>query len=174
MGLVQCYIAASLDGYIADASGGVGWLDEFQGGEDDYGYEEFFERLGAVVVGATTYEQIPDLGGWPYGEVPAWVFTHRDLPKYHGANATFTDGDVASVTRHIQREVDGNVWLVGGADLVRQYVEASLLDELILFVVPTLLGDGIPLFQKAQQKRLDLKSAKRRGMGLVELRYGLS
>lgn len=173
MGLVQCYIAASLDGFIADSDGGVDWLEPFQGGDDDYGYEEFFDALGAIVVGASTYEQIPELGGWPYGDVPAWVFTHRDLPQFHGANATFTSGDVAAVTRQIRREVDGNVWLVGGADLVRQFVDAHVLDELILFVVPVLLGAGIPLFGKTARTDLELVEANARGMGLAELRYRL-
>jgi dihydrofolate reductase len=173
MGLVQCYIAASLDGYIADPSGGVDWLERFQGGDDNYGYEEFFSRLGAIVVGATTYEQIPDLGGWPYGEVPGWVFTHRELPVWHGADVRFAGGSPAEVLGEIQREVDGNVWLVGGADLVRQFVDAGLLDELILFVVPLLLGSGIPLFRDTARVDAELIEAQARGFGLVELRYKL-
>lgn len=173
MGLVQCYIAASLDGYIADPDGGVEWLERFQGGDDDYGYEEFFEQLGAIVVGASTYEQIPDLGGWPYGDVPAWVFTHRDLPEWHGADVTFTSGAPASVVAHIKRAVEGNVWLVGGADLLAQFLAARLLDELILFVVPVLLGKGIPLFRDTGATDLELVSARARGGGLAELRYRL-
>src|SRR5436305_1656431 len=122
MGLVQCYIAASLDGYIADRDGGVEWLEPFQGGDDDYGYEEFFSQLGAIVVGAKTYEQIPDLGGWPYGGVPAWVMTHRDLPRWHGANATFTSADPGALVAQIRREVEGNIWVVGGAEVLKQFV----------------------------------------------------
>jgi dihydrofolate reductase len=70
--------------------------------------------------------------------------------------------------------VDGNVWLVGGADLVRQFVHERLLDELILFVVPLLLGGGIPLFRDTARIDAELVEAKARNLGLVELRYRLS
>jgi dihydrofolate reductase len=173
VGLVQCYIAASLDGFIADEGGGVDWLEPFQGGEGT-GYEEFFSKLGAIVIGASTYEQIPELGGWPYGEVPGWVFTHRELPVWHGADVTFVSGEPGPVLNKLRGDVDGNVWLVGGAELLRQFLDASLLDELSLFVVPVLLGRGVRLFSGTAAMRMELVSAAARGRGLAELRYRLS
>jgi dihydrofolate reductase len=171
VGLVQCYIAASLDGFIADEDGGVDWLEPFQGAAEESGYEDFFSEVGAIVLGASTYEQIPELGGWPYGEVPGWVFTHRSLPVWHGADVTFVRDEPGPVVERIRRSVDGNVWVVGGADLVRQFLAASLLDELILFVVPVLLGRGLPLFSGTAAMRMGLESAAARGGGLAELRY---
>ena len=74
MALRQLYIAQSLDGYIADADGGVGWLEAAGGGED-YGYDAFFRGVGALAMGAATYEQLLSWGVWPYADVPTWVFT---------------------------------------------------------------------------------------------------
>src|SRR5439155_7140774 len=90
-----------------------------------------------------------------YGDRPAFVFTHRDLPAADGAVIRFMSGDVAPVLDEIDAATDRNVFLVGGAQLVRQFLEARAVDELHLFVVPVLLGDGIPLFVDAP--RLDAR-----------------
>ena len=71
----------------------------------------------------------------------------------------------------IEAAAEGNIWLVGGANLVKQFLEARLIDELMLFVVPVLLGDGIPLFQDATPTEAKLVGTRKYGVGLVELRY---
>jgi dihydrofolate reductase len=170
---VQLYIAQSLDGFIADPQGGVEWLERFNA-EEDYGYDEFMSNVGAVVMGATTYEQamswdIP----WPYHAVPSWILTHRRLPTPQGADVRFAEGPVGLVMSEIEEAVEGNVWLVGGASLVRQFLEARLIDELMLFVVPVLLGEGIPLFQQVAPSDVTLAGTREFKTGLVELRYTL-
>jgi dihydrofolate reductase len=171
---VQLYIAQSLDGFIADKDGGVEWLERFNAAEEDYGYEEFMSNVGGVVMGASTYEQamswdIP----WPYHAMPSWVVTHRRLPTPQGADVRFAEGPVRLIMSDIEEAVDGNVWLVGGANLVRQFLEARLVDELMLFVVPVMLGEGIPLFQQAAPTEASLVGAREFKTGLVELRYTL-
>ena len=174
MANVQLYIAQSLDGFIADSRGGVEWLGRFNA-EEDYGYEDFMAGVGAVVMGATTYEQamswdIP----WPYHAVPSWILTHRRLATPSGADVRFAEGSVGIVMAEIEEAVDGNVWLVGGASLVRQFLEARLIDELMLFVVPVTLGEGIPLFQNVPAGKLKLVGAREFKTGLVELRYSVT
>jgi dihydrofolate reductase len=170
---VQLYIAQSLDGFIADPGGGVEWLERFN--TEDYGYEDFLAGVGGVVMGATTYEQalswdIP----WPYHAMPSWVLTHRRLARPQGADVRFAEGPVGLVMAEVEETVgDRNVWLVGGAQLVRQFLEARLVDELMLFLVPVLLGDGIPLFQGAPPLDGKLVSTREFSSGLVELRYEL-
>ncbi len=168
----QLYIAQSLDGYIADEQGGVGWLEE-AGGGGDYGYADFFTRVGAIAMGAATYEQLRGWGVWPYGDVPTWVFTHREFSVPEGADVRFTDRPPHEVVAEMDEVAQGNVWLAGGASLVRQWIDARLLDELILFVVPLLLGGGIRLFDATRRTRLEFLGVKDYETGLVELRYRL-
>jgi dihydrofolate reductase len=173
MGLRQLYIAMSLDGYIADEEGGVRWLEE-RGQGGDFGYSAFFEQVGAFAMGAATYEQIVGWGiEWPYADRPTWVFTHRDLAVPEGMDIRFTDRPSSDVVAEIERETDGNIWLAGGASLAKQWVDERVLDELILFVVPLLLGGGVRLFGDTVQTDLELTEAKAYPNGFVELRYRL-
>jgi dihydrofolate reductase len=174
MGRVQLYIAQSLDGFIADADGGVEWLEAFNVEGQDHGYAAFLSDVAAVVMGGNTYAQamswdIP----WPYQGLPSWVLTHRELPLPHAADVRLTQGPVAAVVEEIERETSGNIWLVGGADLVRQFLEAGLIHELTLFIAPVLLGTGIPLFGGAPPSQARLTGTREWGTGLVELRYQL-
>ena len=169
----QLYIAQSVDGYIADEQGGVDWLETFQVEGEDYGYEEFYSRVGAIVLGATTYKQALGWGQWPYGATPAWVFTHQELRVPAGAEVHFAQGPVPEVVADIERTTSENIWLVGGASLVNAFIDARQLDELILFVVPILLGRGVRLFQGTAGMSVTLVDTMRYDTGLVELRYRL-
>jgi dihydrofolate reductase len=169
----QLYIAQSLDGFIADREGGVEWLDRFQVEGEDYGYEQFFSRVGAIVLGATTYKQALGWGRWPYGATPTWVFTHQELSVPTSAEVHFVHGTVGEIVAEIEQTTSDNIWLVGGATLVNRFIDAGELDELILFIVPVLLGDGVQLFQGAGGMRATLVDTTRYRTGLVELRYRL-
>ncbi|WP_313692054.1 dihydrofolate reductase family protein [Halorarum halobium] len=203
MAEVCLYVAASLDGFLADADGGVGWLEAF---EDEYpdgepgenGYEAFFGTVDCLVMGANTYEQIvtefagdaedraPDadgggddgngddaaVAGWPYGDVPTYVTTHRDLPRASDA-VEFFAGDVADLAADLDAEYD-TVWLVGGAALAREFVRKNLVDEIRLSIVPVLLGEGIRLFaEDGPERSLHLVDETAFESGIVELRYAL-
>ena len=175
MAVVQLYIAQSLDGFIADKDGGVEWLESFNAEGEDHGYADFLAGVGGVVMGATTYEQalswdIP----WPYHAIPSWIVTHRALPRPHGADVRFAQGPVAEVLAEIEAAAEGNIWLVGGADLVKQFIEGRLVDQLMLFVVPVLLGEGIRLFDGIAPAEATLVGTHEYGSGLVELRYTLT
>jgi dihydrofolate reductase len=172
---VQLYIAQSLDGFIADGDGRVEWLEKFNAEGEDHGYADFMSGVGGVVMGATTYEQalswdIP----WPYHAIPSWILTHRALPRPKGADIRFAQGEVADVLAEIEEAAEGNIWLVGGANVVKQFIEARLVDELMLFVVPVTLGDGVRLFQNMAPTEAKLVGTREYGSGLAELRYSLS
>ena len=170
---VQLYIAQSLDGYVADEEGGVAWLEE-AGKGGDFGYDEFFREVGAVAMGSTTYEQILSWDiAWPYPEMPNWVFTRRKLGTPEGAEVRFVQGSPREHMEEIDASAAGkNVWLVGGGDLVRQWIDERLLDELILFIAPLLLGRGVPLFEGTVPTAAVLTEVKAYpGTGFAELRY---
>lgn len=149
MTCTQYYVAGSIDGYIADADNKLDWLFQFNGtaGLGEH-YESFFAGVGALAMGASTYEFIlaEEHDHWPYEGRTTWVFTHRDLPRFEGADIVFTHDEVAVVhTEMVASAGERNVWLVGGGDLVAQFAERGLLDEIVLAVAPVTLGGGAPL-----------------------------
>ncbi len=129
--------------------------------------------VDAVVMGATTYEQDLARGGWPYGARPTWVFAHRQLPIPPGGSVRFVSAPVADVVSEIREAADRQVFLVGGAQLVGQFLGARAIDELILFVVPILLGTGVRLFEDGVPVGAELIHTRAYSTGLVELRYRL-
>jgi dihydrofolate reductase len=163
MTVTQYLVASSLDGYIADEHDDLDWLLSMPGGDDDANpYPAFIERVGALCMGATTYEWVlaHDDGPWPYAQ-PTWVFTHRDLPVREGGGPiTFTSAPVDEVHAAMVEAAAGkNVWLVGGGELVGQFLDAGLLDELIVSVTPVTLGAGAPLLPRRHTTPLRLLSA---------------
>ncbi|WP_227354372.1 dihydrofolate reductase family protein [Haladaptatus salinisoli] len=155
----QYYTATSIDGYLADEDNSLDWLfqfgeiEEIEGAKDDY--PQFVDQVGALAMGSTTYEWIlehdnllEDPEKWPY-EIPAWVFSTRKLPVVEDADIHFVQGDVAPVHAEMAKAADGkNVWLVGGGDLVGQFHDHGLLDEIILSVAPVTLASGAPLLPR--------------------------
>lgn len=148
------YTATTLDGFIADPDDSLDWLfvqDIDQAGPMNH--EEFIARVGAIVMGATTYEWIRARVGsgrdkWSY-TMPAVVLTHRDLPGIEGADVRFTAGDVAPVHASLVEAAGGkDVWVVGGGDLAGQFADAGLLDEIIVSIAPVTLGAGRPIFPR--------------------------
>lgn len=165
MSVTQYYTATTLDGFIADPDDSLEWLFTRARDEDGpLGYGAFIAEVGALAMGATTYEWIlgheragkdPADLTWPY-EVPSWVFTHRRLPLVPGAPVALTSGDVASVHAEMVRAAGGgNVWLVGGGDLVGQFADAGLLDEVLVSIAPVTLGEGKPLLPRRLELRLE-------------------
>jgi dihydrofolate reductase len=170
VGNVVLYIAASLDGFIADRNGGVGWLDDYQA--VDYGYEAFLDTVGVVVMGAATYEQALTFGPWPYAGKTTYVFTHRPLPNADPTNIDLYAGNPALLVNRIRSASDRSIYLVGGAQLVATFLNAGLVDEIRLFVIPTLLGAGTPLFRDmAAGLALRLIDSTPYPNGVVELHY---
>ena len=165
MSLTQYYTATALDGSIADENHSLDWL--FTRDQDHSGllnYADFIAGVGALAMGATTYEWILDheFAGkdpadwkWPY-DIPAWVFTHRQLQVVPGAEIAFTSDDVATVHAEMVAAAGGrNVWIVGGGDLAGQFADAGLLDEVIVYIAPVTLGGGAPLLPRRLELRLE-------------------
>ena len=142
MARIVYYVAASVDGFIADSSGGVGWLPD--GESDDYRYAEFYTGVEALVMGRRTYDQVLGFGEWPYPGKPAYVFT-QSPPADGPQGVQFVRGGVVDFARGIADRHAGTVWLVGGADLAGQFRQSGLIDEYLVFVIPVILGRGIPL-----------------------------
>ena len=174
MAKTQYYTATTMDGFIADERNSLEWLFEVDRDQTaaDNSFAGFFAEVGAMAMGRTTYEWVlehdhllEDPSKWHgyYGDTPCWVFTHRDLPPVQGANLTFVHGDVAPVHHEMTQAAGGkNLWLVGGGDLVGQFADAGLLDEILLAVAPVTLGRGAPLLpRRLTAARLELTDVAR-------------
>ncbi len=180
MSRTQYYTAATLDGFIADPDNSLEWLFKIK--RDEHGpmcYEDFIAEVGALAMGSTTYEWIFDheFSGedpadwkWPY-DLPSWVFTHRELPVVPNARIEFVSGDVAPVHEEMMRAADGkNIWIAGGGDLVGQFADAGLLDDVIVTIAPVTLGAGAPLLPRRIE--LSLEEVGRNG-DFVCARFGV-
>jgi dihydrofolate reductase len=176
----QYYTACSVDGFIATEDHSLEWL--FQLGDvNDTSYPEFIREVGALAMGSSTFEwmlrhviKLDREGGapWPYDQ-PTWVFSTRSLPAVPGADLHFVRGDVRPVHEQMVRAAaERNVWLVGGGDLVGQFHDAGLLDEIIVQVGSVILGSGKPLLpRRIAFPPLALTHSRAIAPGFVELRY---
>lgn len=167
---VQYFVASTLDGFIATDDDSLDWLFPQPIEEDGpMNYGAFMEGVGALVMGATTYQWIidhesaadPDFA-WPYTQ-PCWVLTNRTgLPVRPGADVRFARGDVSDIHAEVVTAAgERNVWLVGGGDLVGQYADAGLLDDVFVSVAPVTLGSGRMLLPRRLD--LELRAVNRNG-----------
>jgi dihydrofolate reductase len=178
---IQYYTASSLDGFIATEDDSLAWLFPL-GDVNDTSYPRFIQEVGALAMGSSTYEWMlrhvvkpasGKAGAWPYAQ-PTWVFSSRRLEPVQGADLRFVRGDVRPVCDQMKNAAAGrNVWIVGGGDLVGQFYDAGLLDEIIVQVGSVTLGQGKPLLPRriAGAAALRLSSVQKFGPGFAELRY---
>lgn len=170
MSQVRVFMAMSLDGYIAGPNDEIDWLEAGADAEDTFA--PFMQSIGAMLMGRRTYDVVAGLGDeWPYGDTPVLVATHRDLdasrPTVRAVQGTISEmldqARAAAGTR--------DVYLDGG-QLIRNALDAGLVDDMVVTVIPTVLGAGISLFAGAEKRsRLELLSSRELGGNLVELRY---
>lgn len=162
------YAAVSLDGYIAGLDGDVSWLDGFF--IPELGFHDFMARIKGVIMGRGTFDKIVSFGKWPYGALPGTIATHRDFDGSFGP-LTKSGGAPADILAEARQVSEGPHWIVGGADLATQFLEAGLLTRIDLFVIPVLLGSGIPAFRNAAQVSLSLIDSQTYPKGIVRMSY---
>ena len=167
------YIAMSLDGYIANKNGSVDWLagqDEETKNEDTY--SEFIKDIDTVVMGWNTYAQIrrelsPEK--WPYENLTSYIVTHRNEDSTE--KIKFVREDPCELSVYLKETPGKNIWICGGRCIIQPLIRKNLIDEYHISVIPTILGDGIPLFGKREKViQLRLKHTKVYN-GITELVY---
>ncbi|HPE55010.1 MAG TPA: dihydrofolate reductase family protein [Bacteroidales bacterium] len=169
------YIAQSLDGFIAKENGDVSWLEEVPNPEKtDYGYSDFLTSIDTVIMGRATFEQVCSFDmPYPYQSKKNFVFTKNpELPA--NENAAFISENHAGFVRKLKLQQGNDIWLVGGAKTNTFFLQHNLIDQIRLFVMPVLLGRGIPLFYKNTFKRdLQIEYYQVHSSGVSELWYKL-
>lgn len=170
---VRLYVSTSIDGFIADADGGVDWLEPYQ--PASYGYQEFMQEVGTVVIGRRTFEQIATFGErWPYAEKRSIIVASQPL-RALPPNGTTVLGGIAAAVREAREQSSRDVWVLGGAVTMRSAIDAGLVDFIDIFVVPVLLGRGISLLGSLHVPRtLDLDGITTYQDGVVKLRYNMA
>ena len=174
---VILYVASSLDGYIARPDGSVDWLDEIpdpgNGNGEDYGYGEFYTGVGVVLMGRITYEQVLSFDvDYPYAGKEGYVFS-RTRAGERDEYVNFVNGeDIPGLVQNLKRNSEKNLWLIGGGQLVREFLNLDLIDRIELFILPVILGQGLPLFPPpTPQRNLTLIGVRSYDNGMAQLTY---
>lgn len=166
------YISCSLDGYIAKPGDDLSFLSIVQKEGEDYGYNDFVTSVDTVILGRKTYDWVKNSGfDFPHRDKDCYVIISQNLPK--DGNITFYNGDLSTLIRDLKAtEGKKNIFCDGGSEIVSQLLKIKSLDEMILSVIPILVGDGVRLFQDLRPEQMvELKSAKHFDTGLVQLHY---
>lgn len=148
------YTGSSLDGFIATSDHSLDWLTsrdiDFDG---PMAYPAFQAQVGAAVMGANTWQWLLDHDE-NFGDLPAWVVTHRAFDQASGV--TFTDAPLAQVHAELSAAAgERDVWIVGGGGLAAAFHEAGLLDEVWIQLAPVTLGAGAPVLPAHVELRLE-------------------
>lgn len=171
------HMVSSLDGIIAKKDNTVSWFEtssKYEKGVNGQDPEEFLKIIDCYVMGSRTYEHALELSksyGWAYGDKPTIVATSRNLP-IHRQNVEFYSGDLNKLVNERLKPMYKNVWVVGGAMLVRDFLRLKLTDEIRVSVLPIILGDGLLFFDHiGQEQALHLKDVTAYKNGMIELCY---
>ena len=176
---ITIHMVSSLDGYIAKKDNSVSWFetsDTYEGGVNvtEQEAQEFLKTIDCYIMGSRTYELALELSksyGWVYGDVPTIVLTHRNLPVDR-KNIEIYSGDLNKLVNERLMPNYKNIWVVGGAVLVKDFIRLGLADEIRQSILPIILGDGTPFFdQIGQEQALHLKNVTAYKNGMVELVY---
>ncbi|HEV2388944.1 MAG TPA: dihydrofolate reductase family protein [Candidatus Acidoferrales bacterium] len=167
------YIAVSADGYIARPDGDVGWLDRPRP-KGNYGMDQFFQSIDAILWGRKTYEKGLEMGMKPSGfgpKIKNYVFSRRP-PKSSLQGFEFVSEPIKSFARRLRAQPGKHIWMMGGAGIIGSFLDADEIDEFSIHVIPVLIGEGIPLVQPGRRSvPLKLRSTKTFPDGVVQLNY---
>ena len=168
------YIAASLDGRIAESDGGLEWLTGFPNPEKtDYGYNDLLASVDTVIMGGRTYREVLNMDVvWPYKEQTTYVVTRGWTENTPAENVHFITEHVVKTIAALRNEPGKDIWLVGGGELVSILLEADLIDEMQICYIPVILGKGIPLFpEQPKGSKWELTESKLYQSGALMVKY---
>ena len=166
------HIAASTDGYIARRDDDLEWLTSRPAPEGFYGMNAFMKSVDTLLLGRRTYEESLKLGGTFDAKTRTIVFSRRPAPADAPPGVEFTSDEITTVVSRLRERPGKDIWLMGGGELIASFLDAQLIDEFVVSVVPVFIGDGIPLIARRDRYTpLDLQSVERFDDGLVQLHY---
>jgi dihydrofolate reductase len=167
---VVLFIASSLDGYIATKDESLEWLFAVEG-EGDNGFSEFYDTVDTVLMGKKSYDWVmkQEIEEFPYKNKECYVFTRSSYQDTE--DVKFVNDDINYFVNKLKNKGGTNIWVVGGGELLNSFIQEDLVDEFIITIAPTILGNGIPLFKEGNhQLDLSLKGTKKFNQ-FIELHY---
>jgi dihydrofolate reductase len=171
------FIAASADGYIARPDGDVEWLNR-RPDTIDYGMEDFYKSVDTILFGRKTYDwavdyaKTHDMPGSAFDKTVANYIFSRNPPKDHAPGVEFVSESVESFAKRMRATPGKNIWMMGGGDLIRSFLDAGEIDEFDIHVMPVLIGEGIPLIApRPRDAPLRLLECRNYEDGVVRIRY---
>ncbi len=169
---VRAFLAASLDGFIAGENDDLSWLPPADPSGEDHGFGAFLAQVGALLLGRRTYDVVAGFDGpWPYGDRPVLVATHRELQS-SVATLRPVQGAIAELVHEAREAAAGLDVYADGGDVLRQVLDAGLLDEVVVTVIPVILGRGVPLFAGVRARHtLELVRSVTLPRGMMQLTY---
>jgi dihydrofolate reductase len=165
------YIAASLDGYIAAPGDDLGFLGKAEKAGEDYGYGDFISEVDAVIVGRRTYDWVmqhaPDFA---HCDKESYIITRT--PRESIGNTHFFTGDLGELVASLKAKPGKTIFCDGGAQVVDELLKLNVIDEFVISIIPTFVGDGTRLFKDGRPgSDLELVDVKSFDTGLVQMRY---
>lgn len=165
------HVTSSLDGYIARPDGRLDWFDAHRQADEECSFQYFYAGIDALLMGRITYEAMLQRGGpWPYPGKPCVVLTRSELPRA-SAEVQLTHCTPAQAVEALGEARFQRIWLVGGSSLAGTCYAAGLLDEMVINLVPYLLGAGVPLLATGLERGLVLNEQRRFNDGTIQLHY---
>jgi dihydrofolate reductase len=166
------YIAASIDGRIAEPDGGIEWLSEFPiTKEMNYGYKEFMASIDIIIMGGRSWRELSNMDAMgTYADKTIYVVSRHDWGEKE--NIKFITENVTERIAALRNEPGKNIWLFGGGELVSMLLAAGLVDEMQIAYIPVILGKGIPLFpEQLKESKWELKGSKNYSSGILMVEY---
>jgi len=168
---LMIFIATSLDGYIAKPNDDLGFLNVVQKEGEDYGYNAFIKTIDTVIVGRKTYDwvmkQVPE---FPHADKTCYIITRNARPSV--GNLNFYSGDIRELVQGLKQQEGKDIFCDGGSEIIHELVKHDLVDEWIISIIPTLVGNGTRLFKDGRPEQLlELVKAVSYDTGLTQLHY---
>ncbi len=171
---VKLYIATSLNGKIARLDGSIDWLESMSNPDKtDHGYADFLQTIDTTIQGRKTYEQLMSWGPFPYPDKTNYVFTTNSELE-DSSDVQFVSAEHIEFTKALKKQPGKDIWIIGGGALNTTFLNARLIDEIQVFVMPIVLPAGIELFSNIpEETHLELLETKSYSTGAVELKYAV-
>lgn len=167
---VILYIAMSLDGYIAKPNDDLSFLSIVEKVGEDYGYSELLSQVDTIILGRKTYDWVMQVGELPYKDKNVYIITRAFRPNK--GKIVFYSGNLTELIHNLKIQNQKNILCEGGAEIVNELLRKDLIDELIISIIPILVGKGIRLFDENRpEQKLKLISVKTFETGLIQLHY---
>jgi len=165
-------IATSADGYIARADGNLDWLTRRPAPKGFYGLPKFSRATDAKILGRKTFDLSVKLGASFSADDVHYVFSRRPAPRSVPAGVEFVTGSIRDFVKRVRQQAGKNIWMMGGGEIIGSFLDEDAIDELVISVVPTFIGEGIPLIAPRHlEVPLGLLSVQRFPDGVVQLHY---